>query len=105
MEDELLHIALGDEIHSQPMPIQYEGVRFFAFEEGSIITHTPIVDFVKGWPHVVDFEFTLKKDDIVNRITSSLSRYGQMILQAGNREAIEEAFEKYEKVIKETCLN
>lgn len=105
MEDELLHIALGDEIHPQSMPIQYAGVRFFAFEEGSIIRHTPIDSFVKGWPHVVDFEFTLKKDDKVNRITSSLNRYGQLILQAGNREAIEEAFDKYEKVIKDTCLN
>ena len=105
MEDELLHIALGDEIHPQSMPIQYAGVRFFAFEEGSIIRHTPIVDFVKGWPHVVDFDFTLKKDNKVNRITSSLNRYGQLILQAGNREAIEEAFDKYEKVIKDTCLN
>ena len=53
----------------------------------------------------VDFFFNLKEGAKVNRITSSLNRYGQLILQAGNRDAIEEAFEKYEKVIKEHCFN
>ena len=105
MEDELLHIALGDEIHPQPMPIQYAGVRFFAFEEGSIIRHTPIIDFVKGWPHVVDFSFNLKQGEKANRITSSLNRYGHLSLIAGNYESIEAAFEKYEKAIMERCLN
>jgi carbamoyl-phosphate synthase large subunit len=104
MEDELLHIALGEEIHPQPKQVQYAGVRFFAFKEGTIIKHTPDVDFVKNWPHVVDFSFTLKEGDRVNRITSSLNRYGQLILQAGNRNAIEEAFGKYEKTIMEKCL-
>ena len=104
MEDELLHIALGEEIYPQPKQVQYAGVRFFAFKEGTIIKHAPDVDFVKNWPHVVDFSFTLKEGDKVNRITSSLNRYGQLILQAGNRDAIEEAFGKYEKTIMEKCL-
>lgn len=105
MEDELLKIALGEQIHPQPEQIQYSGVRFFAFKEESVIKHTLNEEFVKGWPHVVDFSFNLKEGDKVNRITSSLNRYGQLILQAGNRDAIEEAFDKYESVIKETCLN
>lgn len=105
MEDELLKIALGEQINPQPEQIQFSGVRFFAFEEGSVIKHTLNEEFVKGRPHVVDFSFNLKEGDKVNRITSSLNRYGQLILQAGNRNAIEEAFDKYESVIKETCLN
>jgi carbamoyl-phosphate synthase large subunit len=104
VEDELLKIALGDKIEIAPKQVQYSGVRFFAFEEGCEIKHAPDVDFVKGWPHVVDFSFNLKEGDKVNRITSSLNRYGQLILQAGNRDSIEEAFEKYEKVIKEHCF-
>ena len=104
MEDELLRIALGEEVHHLPKSVQYAGIRFFAFEEGSVIKHTPNEEFVKGWPHVVDFAFTLKEGDKVNRITSSLNRYGQLILQAGNRDAIEEAFDKYEKVIKDYCF-
>lgn len=105
MEDELLKISLGEKISPCPQSIQYSGVRFFAFEEGSVIKHALNEEFVKSWPHVVDFSFNLKEGDKVNRITSSLNRYGQLILQAGNRDAIKEAFDKYESEIKETCLN
>lgn len=104
LEDELLRMALGEEINPQPKPVQYSGVRFFAFEEGSIIEHAPNVDFVKNWPHVIDFSFNLKDGEKVNRITSSLNRYGHLTLIAGNRESIEDAFEKYEKSIKEMVL-
>lgn len=104
VEDELLKIALEQTINPVPKPVQYSGVRFFAFEEGSVIKHVPDIDFVKGWPHVVDFSFNLKAGDKVNRITSSLNRYGHLILQAGNRNAIEESFDKYEKVIADECL-
>ncbi len=104
LEDELLKISLGESINPQPKAVQYSGVRFFSFEEGWEIKHVPDAFFVKGWPHVVDFSFNLKTGDKVNRITSSLNRYGQLILQAGNRDSIEDAFDKYEKVIKEHCL-
>ena len=105
VEDELLRIALGETIDPQPEAIQYSGVRFFSFEEGSVIKHAPDAKFVKPWPHVVDFSFNLKEGAKVNRITSSLNRYGHLILTAGNRESIEDAFEKYEKSIMEKCLD
>ena len=105
LEDELLKISLGEEINPSPKAVQSSDVRFFAFEEGSVIKHVPNEDFVKGWPHVVDFSFNLKEGDKVNRITSSLNRYGHLILQAGNRDAIEEAFDKYERIITDDCLN
>lgn len=104
LEDELLKISLGKTINPQPKAVQYSGVRFFSFEEGSIIKHVPNEEFVKGWPHVVDFSFTLKEGEKVNRITSSLNRYGQLILQTGNRDAIEEAFDKYIKLIASKCF-
>ncbi len=104
MEDELLKIALGEQINPQPEQIQFSGVRFFAFEEGSAIKHVPDVEFVKNWPHVVDFSFNLKEGDSVNQITSSLNRYGHLTLIAGNRASIEDAFEKYEKAIKESVM-
>ncbi len=105
IEDQLLHISLGEDIDITPTKSQYSGVRFFAFEEGAEIKNELDVEFVKSWPHVVDFDFKLKKGDKVKMITSSLNRYGQLILHAGNRNAIEEAFDKYENVIKYTCLN
>jgi len=104
LEDELLKISLGESINPHPKAVQYSGVRFFSFEEGSVIKHTPNEEFVKSWPHVIDFSFNLKEGYRVNRITSSLNRYGHLILTAGNRESIEDAFDKYEKVIKEHCL-
>ena len=105
LEDQLLYIALGEKIKISPKLVQYSGVRFFAFDEGKEVKHVPDADFVKDWPHVVEFSFNLKVGDKVNRITSSLNRYGQLILQAGNRVALEEAFNKYEKVISDTILS
>lgn len=104
LEDELLKISLGGKINPQPKAVQYSGVRFFSFEEGCVIKHVPNEHFVKGWPHVVDFSFNLKENEKVNRITSSLNRYGHLILIAGNRESIDDAFDKYEKAIKEQTL-
>ena len=105
LEDELLKISLGEAINPQPKAVQYSGVRFFAFEEGSVIKHVPKEEFVKGWPHVVDFSFNLQKGEKVHRITSSLNRYGHITLIAGNRDSIDDAFEKYKKAILEKCLN
>ena len=104
LEDELLKISLGETINPVLKEVQYVGVRFFAFKEGSVIKHAPDELFIKGLPHVVDFSFTLKEGDKVNRITSSLNRYGQLILQARNRKTLEEAFDRYEKSIFEGCL-
>ena len=104
LEDELLKISLGVTVNPVPKAVQYSGVRFFSFEEGSVIKHIPNSKFVKTWPHVVDFSFNLKEGEKVNRITSSLNRYGHLTLTAGNRDAIEEAFDKYEKVISDDCL-
>lgn len=105
LEDELLKISLGETINPAPKAVQYSGVRFFSFEEGSVIKHVPNSEFVKTWPHVVDFSFNLKENEKVNRITSSLNRYGHLTLTAGNRDAIEEAFDKYEIIISNNCLN
>lgn len=99
LEDELLKIALGETINPQPKAVQYSGVRFFDFEEGCVVKHVPDEKFVKEWPHVVDYSFNLKEGERVNRITSSLNRYGHLTLIADNRESIEDAFEQYEKAI------
>lgn len=104
VEDELLRIALGEKILPTPQSVQYSGVRFFAFDEGNIIKHIPDTNFVKTWPHVVDFSFSLKEGDSVTQITSSLNRYGHLTLISGNRASIEDAFEKYEKAIKKSVL-
>ena len=105
IEDQLLHIALGENVDCIPKYSQYSGVRFFSFDTDCLITAVPEREFVLGWPHVVDFSLKLSVGDHVNQITSSLNRYGHIILQAGNREAFDEAFDRYEKVIRDTCFN
>ena len=105
IEDQLLHIALGEDVDCTAKYSQYSGIRFFSFVADSVITSVPKREFVLGWPHVVDYSFKLSVNDHVNLITSSLNRYGHIILQTGNRDSIDEAFDKYEKVIKETCLS
>ena len=104
LEDELLRISLGKEINPRPHAVQYAGVHFFDFKEGSIVKHVPDREFIMEWPHVVDFSFFLIKGESVRRITSSLNRYGQLILVGDNKESLEDAFEKYEITIKEQCL-
>lgn len=105
LEDELLMISLGETINPTPKAVQYSGVRFFSIEEGSVIQHVPNSEFVKTWPHVVDFSFNLQKGDKVHKITSSLNRYGHITLIAENRELIDDAFEKYEKAILENVCD
>ncbi len=104
MEDELLRIALGESISPKPKALRYSGVRFFAFDEGSVIKKVPDYDFVKTLPGVVDFSFNLKEGQSVNRITSSLNRYGHLALTADNRETIESTFEKCQKAITDKCF-
>lgn len=104
LEDELLRLALGETIHPQPQNVQYAGVRFFAFEEGRTIKHVPDTNLVRDWPHVKDFSFALKERDQVSRITSSLNRYGHLILQADSRDGLEKDFDKYEKIISSDCM-
>lgn len=101
LEDELLRIALGKTINPQPKVIQFSGIRFFSFEEGRLVNHVLDETLVKSWPNVVDYSFALRKGEKVNRITSSLNRYGQLILTAGNRESLDDAFEEYGKAIEE----
>ena len=104
VEDELLHIALGESIDPKPVYKQHSGVRFFSFKEGSVIKHVPEASLVKAWPHVVDFAFNLKEGERVKCITSSLNRYGHISLLAIDRRSLEDTLEKYEKELKEYVL-
>lgn len=104
MEDQLLLIALGEQIIVNPMHVSCSGIRFLAFAEGEIVQHVPDSNIVKGWPYVVDFSFSLGKKEIVNKITSSLNRYGYLILQASDRNILEGCLEKYENDIKKVCF-
>jgi len=105
MEDQLLKMAMGEIINPMPQNIQYSGIRFFLLKENSIIKRVPNESFIKDGPDVMDFSFNLKKGEIVNCITSSLNRYGHLILRADSRNTLDGAFAKYEKKISNFCLS
>lgn len=104
IEDQLLHIALGEDVDCNPKCSYYSGIRFFAFNKNSVVKATPNKEVVLSWPHVVDYSLKLSKNDYVNLITSSLNRYGHIILQTESRESMDEALNNYEKIITKLCL-
>ena len=77
---------------------------YFSFQENAVIRRVPNVDIVKHWLNVVDFSFSLKIGEKVNCITSSLNRYGYIIMQADSFDVLEESFNNNEKIIAEYCL-
>ena len=104
LEDELLKMALGEKINPLPRKKQYAGVRFFDFKEGSVVQQLPDTSKIMKWPNVVDFSFSLKPNDTTHLITSSLNRYGHIILVHNDKESIEKAFTNYESAIKKLCF-
>ena len=53
----------------------------------------------------MDYSFNLSINDSVNNITSSLNRYGYIILQTDDYNSIDVDFNNYENKIKEISLN
>ena len=105
MEDQLLNIALGEKVDTQTGRVEKaSGVCFFCLPEGIVKKIDPQINDVASWPGVYSFEIKLHEGDRVNQITSSLNRYGHLTLTAGERDPIEDAFEKYEKAIEERIL-
>ena len=104
IEDLLLHIALGENINYQLTNSSFSGIHFFAFDPNRVVKATPDKRVVLSWPHVVDYSLRLSKDDQINIISSSLNRYGHLILKTTNRKSMDEAFEKYENIIEDICL-
>ena len=88
MEDELLRLSLGGDILVEPNHVQYAGVRYLSLDEGKVIKNVPDVKSVRDWPNVIDFSFLLHKGDQVNKITSSLNRYGLFIVRGDSRDEL-----------------
>lgn len=104
LEDELLYIALGEKINPQPKAKQFAGVRFFSFKKGSVVQRVPDSAIIMKWPHVVDFSFELKLNDAVPIITSSLNRYGHIIIEVENKMVMKETLDLYVNKIRDNCL-
>ena len=97
MEDALLHIALGrSDSVSVDIDNKASAVCFLALPEGEVTSmDNQLLSTVDSWPGLISFECTLQTGAKVPRITSSLSRYGQFIVQARDRRTVEEMLYEY----------
>ena len=100
MEDQLLRIALGLPINTEPCSKQASsGVCFISLPQGVIKEIDRSLDTVSTWPGVHDFEFILSVGNKVNPITSSLNRYGHFIVSAPDRTTLDQLISDYSERI------
>ena len=100
LEDQLLNIATGTPVDTITGRVERaSSVHFFSFPEGTITSIDSQIEKIKDMQGVEQFEFKLKEGDKVNKITSSLNRYGQFIVSGTNRQDVEEYLDKYSRII------
>ena len=100
MEDQLLYIALGEKVDTTTGRFEKaSGVCFLNLPCGKVTAIDDAIKEVAFWPAVKEFSTTLKVGDEIHPITSSLNRYGQFIVQAENRERVDDITCEYKKRI------
>lgn len=100
LEDQLLHIALGEKVDTTTGRVnKASGVCFFSYPEGEVKAISPEISGVAKLPHIHNFELKLKVGDHINKITSSLNRYGQFIVDGETREDVDELIDRCERCI------
>lgn len=103
LEDQLLHIALGESVDTKTGRVEKaSGVHFFCLPEGRVEKiDTKALEEAKNWPGIYSLNIKLKEGDEVHQITSSLNRYGEFIVTAKNREELDGLMKKYEESTKD----
>ena len=100
MEDQLLHIALGEEIDTQTgREEKASGICYLNLPCGVVKEVSPDIAGIALWPAVREFSTSLQAGDLVNPITSSLNRYGHFILQTDDRSELDRLMDAYENKI------
>lgn len=89
IEDELLKISLGTE-YNLPNNItnKASGIRYFNLSTGIVNFIDVDTNLILSNPNVKDFSLELNEHDEVKTITSSLNRYGHVIVSGNNREQV-----------------
>lgn len=89
IEDQLLNIALGNEVDTQTGRVEKaSAVCFLNFPEGVVKYIDPKIYEIKNGDNVFSLDLKLAVGDKVNKITSSIDRYGQVIFLADTIEQI-----------------
>lgn len=96
MEDQLLNIALGEPVDTKMGRVdRASGIDYFQFNDGVVKSIDPHIKDIK----VFYLKLDLKEGDRVTRITSSLDRYGEFIIQANNRDALDSRMSSLSKMV------
>lgn len=97
LEDQLLHIALGEAVDTKTGRVEKSsGVHFFCLPEGRVEKiDTKALEEAKNWPGIYSLNLKLKEGDEVHQITSSLNRYGEFIVKAENRKKLNGLMDDY----------
>lgn len=105
MEDQLLHIALGEPVDTKTGRVdKASGVLFFDFPEGKVVKIDPKIYKVVTWPGVYSFNLKLKEGDTIGKITSSLNRYGEFIVKGERIDSVVQLLNEYHKEIKDLII-
>lgn len=101
MEDQLLHIALGENVDTQSGRVEKaSGVCFLSLPCGKVTSIDSTINEVSTWSNVYSFATSLKVGDEIHPITSSLNRYGQFIVKGETREEVAAVIVLYEPKVK-----
>lgn len=97
LEDQLLHIALGEVVDTKTGRVEKaSGVHFFCLPEGRVEQiGTKALEEAKNWPGIYSLNIKLKEGDEVHQITSSLNRYGEFIVKAADRKELDGMMDDY----------
>jgi carbamoyl-phosphate synthase large subunit len=91
MEDLLINIAFFEPVDF--FSSRTEGssaIEFFQFKEGVVKYINPKIYGLAKESGVYSFNLKLKEGDLINKITSSLNRYGEFVVAASSRPKVEE---------------
>ena len=100
MEDQLLHIALGENVDTQSGRVEKaSGVCFLNLPCGKVMAIDPAINEVNSWSNVYSFATSLNVGDEIHPITSSLNRYGQFIVKGTDRKEVDKMITDYENRI------
>ena len=95
LEDQLLHIALGEKVDTQSGRVEKaSGICFLSLPCGKV-TSIDTTNEVSTWSNVYSFATSLKVGDEIHPITSSLNRYGQFIVKGDSRKVVKHLLDIY----------
>lgn len=88
MEDILIDIAVANDITSKSFEAKYNmasAIKYLQLPEGRVVSISNM-DELNDIDGVINWQCNLKAGDVVGKITNSLNRYGQVILQVKDKQ-------------------